>query len=277
MKRTIVILCCMFALGIAWTSIFGLPGAPPKREKTREFGASPVVKSEKLKAAVKEVAEPETEPPGTINYAEKTAWGKVTFTHTKHTEEYGFDCGECHHLEMKGGYNKCSSCHDNLKDTFHKNCYKGCHRKLKAEGKKTGPTTCRGCHIKEGVPEAPPVREITPKSEVSPVVPKEEPKAGKKEVAEPKTEPPEMVSYAEKSTWGKVTFTHTKHTEEYGFDCGECHHLEREGGYDKCSSCHDDLKEAFHKNCYKGCHQKLKAEGKKTGPTTCKACHIKGG
>ncbi len=275
MRRNIVILCSMFALGIAWTCIFGLPGSPPKRETIREFGASPVVRPEKPKAAAKQVAEPEREPPETVSYAENTAWGKVIFTHTKHTEGYGFDCDACHHLQMKGGFNKCSSCHDDRKDTFHKNCYKGCHRKLKAEGKKTGPTTCRGCHIKGGLPEAPPKGEITARPEVRPVVPEEKQKAAKKEVAEPKTEPPEVVYYAEKSTWGKVTFTHKKHTEDYGSDCDACHHVDMKGGYDKCSSCHDDLKDTFHKNCYKGCHQKLKAEGKKTGPTTCKACHIK--
>jgi hypothetical protein len=276
MGRTIVILCCMFALGIAWTSLFGLPGAPPKREIIGKFGASPVVRKEKPKAA-EEVAEPETEAPETVYYAEKSAWGRVTFTHTAHAEDYGFDCDECHHLDMEGGFNKCSSCHDDLKDTFHKNCYKGCHRKLKAEGKETGPIRCRGCHIKGELPEAPPKRETTRKSEVSPVMTKEKQEGAKKEVAEPETEPPETVYYAEKSRWGKVTFTHTEHSEDYGSDCDECHHVEMEGGYNKCSSCHDDLKHTFHKNCYQGCHRKLKAEGKKTGPTTCKRCHIKGG
>ena len=150
MVRSIVIVCCMFALGIAWTSIFGLPEAPPKREIIGKFGASPVVRKEKQKVADEEIAGPEMEAPETVYYAKKSAWGSVTFTHTKHTEDYGFDCDACHHLEMEGGSNKCSSCHDDLKDTFHKNCYKGCHRKLKAEGKKTGPTTCRGCHIKGG-------------------------------------------------------------------------------------------------------------------------------
>ncbi len=145
-----MILCCMFAFGIALTFIVGLPGPPPKRKITRKPEVSPVVRKEEQKATAEEIAEPETEPPETVYYAEKTAWGKVTFTHAKHSEDYGFDCGECHHLEMEGGYNKCSSCHDDLKDTFHKNCYKGCHRKLKAEGGTTGPTTCRGCHIKGG-------------------------------------------------------------------------------------------------------------------------------
>jgi hypothetical protein len=150
MGRSIVILCCMFALGIVWTSIFGLPEAPPEREIIRKLGASPVVSKQKQKVAEEKAAEPEAEPPETVYYAEKSTWGKVTFTHMKHTEDYGFDCDACHHVDMEGGFNKCSSCHDDLKDTFHKNCYKGCHRKLKAEGKVTGPTTCRACHIKGG-------------------------------------------------------------------------------------------------------------------------------
>ncbi len=276
MSRLLVIICCMFALGIAWTSIIELPEAPPKREITGKFGATAAVIKVKPEPVSVKVAEPETEPPEIVSYAETSHWGSVTFTHTKHTEDYGFDCGECHHLQMEGGFNKCSSCHQDLKNTLHKNCFRGCHRKLKAEGKKTGPTTCRGCHVKGGLPEAPPKREITRKAEVSPVVTKEKQKAANEEVAEPETDPPETVSYAEKSTLGKVNFTHTKHTEDYGFDCGECHHLQMEGGYNKCSSCHDDLKDTLHKNCYRRCHRELKAEGKKTGPTTCKGCHVKG-
>ena len=150
MARLFVILCCLFVLGIAWTSIFELPEAPPKREITGKFGASAELTKVKPEPVSVKVAEPETEPPEIVSYAGKSHWGRVTFTHTNHTEDYGFDCGECHHLQMEGGYNKCSSCHDDLKDTFHKNCYRGCHRELKAEGKKTGPTTCRGCHVKGG-------------------------------------------------------------------------------------------------------------------------------
>jgi len=98
----------MFAVGIAWTSIFELPEAPPKRERTRKFGASAVVIKVKPEPVSVKVAEPETEAPEIVSYAGKSHWGRVTFTHTNHTEDYGFDCGECHHLQMEGGYNKCS-------------------------------------------------------------------------------------------------------------------------------------------------------------------------
>jgi hypothetical protein len=140
----------MFALGIAWTSVFELPEAPPKREIIRKFGARTVVRKGKSEPVSAQVAEPDTESPEIVSYAEKSHWGSVTFTHMNHTEDYGFDCDACHHVDMEGGYSKCSSCHEDLKDTFHKNCYKGCHRKLKAEGKKTGPTTCKKCHVKGG-------------------------------------------------------------------------------------------------------------------------------
>jgi len=150
MVRLFVIFCCMFAVGIAWTSIIELPETLPKKEITGKFGASVVVKKGEQESAAEIAAEPETDPPEIVSYAEKSYWGKVIFTHTQHTEDYGFDCDACHHLKMEGGFNKCSSCHEDLKDTFHKNCFRGCHRSLKAEGKKTGPTNCRGCHIKEG-------------------------------------------------------------------------------------------------------------------------------
>lgn len=150
MLRLFITICSMFALGIAWTSIFDLPEAPPKREIAGKFGTNTVVRKRKSEPVSVKVAEPMTEPPEIVSYAEKSHWGRVTFTHTKHTEDYGFDCGKCHHLEMEGGFNQCSSCHEDLKNTFHKNCFRGCHRELKAGGKRTGPTTCRGCHLKEG-------------------------------------------------------------------------------------------------------------------------------
>lgn len=150
MLRLFVAICCMFALGIAWTSVFELPEAPPKREITGKFGARTVVRKGKSEPLSVIVAEPGTAPPDIVSYAEKTYWGTVTFTHTRHTEDYGFDCGECHHVEMESGFSRCSFCHEDLKDTLHRNCFRGCHRERKANGKKTGPTTCRGCHVREG-------------------------------------------------------------------------------------------------------------------------------
>jgi hypothetical protein len=88
----------------------------------------------------------------------------VEFTHKKHVEVHKIACSECHH-NYKDGKNiwkqgdkvqKCSECHKvaaegkklNLQLAYHKNC-QDCHKKLKAEGKKTGPTVCAQCHLVE--------------------------------------------------------------------------------------------------------------------------------
>ncbi len=76
-----------------------------------------------------------------------------------------------------------------------------------------------------------------------------------------------------------VTFNHKAHAEKFG--CKECHHKWKgEGTPQKCSECHKakksgkapKAKKVYHKRC-KGCHKKMKKEGKKTGPTSCKKCH----
>ena len=100
----------------------------------------------------------------------------VTFSHKKHSAEYGAKCVDCHHV-MKDGKNTwkegdkvqlCQECHNeptvtgekklseaqqklNLKLAFHNNC-QGCHKDLKKKDKaKYGkiPTTCIQCHPKE--------------------------------------------------------------------------------------------------------------------------------
>ena len=79
----------------------------------------------------------------------------VTFSHKMHGEKFG--CKECHH-KWKGGDvepEKCSKCHGKKKEgkkpaakkAYHKQC-KGCHKKMKKKGEKTGPTSCKGCHKK---------------------------------------------------------------------------------------------------------------------------------
>jgi len=98
----------------------------------------------------------------------------VTFTHKKHNVDYKIGCTECHHNYV-GGKNvwkkgdevkKCDACHSEAKkpkgvklskkekikkyhySAIHENC-KSCHRKLKKQGKPTGPTACKGCHPKK--------------------------------------------------------------------------------------------------------------------------------
>ncbi|MCF8092264.1 MAG: cytochrome c family protein [Desulfotignum sp.] len=98
----------------------------------------------------------------------------VTFTHKKHTEDYGISCGECHHdetgepLELKMGdeVHPCYECHnifekdkDNRRDimvhenAMHENC-RECHKEVNIEAgdpkgrKGPAPTSCNQCHEK---------------------------------------------------------------------------------------------------------------------------------
>ncbi len=74
-----------------------------------------------------------------------------------------------------------------------------------------------------------------------------------------------------KASMGDVTFDHAAHQERVT-DCATCHHTGMDSG--TCKSCHDakpeapKAKKAFHKLC-KSCHKK------ESGPTKCKACHVK--
>ncbi len=91
----------------------------------------------------------------------------VTFDHSKHKD---LACTTCHH-DFKDGQNvwkegeevkKCSVCHKldadgkivKLYAAFHSaesehSCI-GCHKKMKKEQKKAGPTACAQCHPKKG-------------------------------------------------------------------------------------------------------------------------------
>ncbi|MBN2808345.1 MAG: cytochrome c3 family protein [Deltaproteobacteria bacterium] len=79
----------------------------------------------------------------------------VTFSHAKHAVAVP-DCKVCHHtFTGEGVPQKCSECHKaekdgkklDIKNAAHKTC-RGCHRDMKKDGKKTGPTPCTGCHKK---------------------------------------------------------------------------------------------------------------------------------
>jgi len=89
------------------------------------------------------------------------------FSHAAHIEmlkkeNKGFVCATCHKGAkteadiLKG--DKCKRLEKELneaggpaklKDYFHSTCLK-CHKELKKEGKKTGPTSCKGCHSRKG-------------------------------------------------------------------------------------------------------------------------------
>ena len=84
----------------------------------------------------------------------------VWFSHKLH-EDRRIDCRQCHH-EWQGKRNlwkqgqpvkQCRTCHDlkaqgrrpDLKNAYHRQC-KGCHLKLRQQGRKAGPMECRDCH-----------------------------------------------------------------------------------------------------------------------------------
>ena len=79
-----------------------------------------------------------------------------------------------------------------------------------------------------------------------------------------------------------VNYNHEKHMASAP-DCKSCHHTwDGEGAVKKCSECHKakkdgkalDIKKALHKAC-KDCHKDMKKAGEKTGPSSCKGCHVK--
>ena len=76
--------------------------------------------------------------------------GKVPFPHHLHQEKL-VDCQTCHAVfEQKSGSIEELKARGKLKKkhVMNKLCTK-CHKQTKKAGKKTGPTTCSKCHIKE--------------------------------------------------------------------------------------------------------------------------------
>jgi hypothetical protein len=75
---------------------------------------------------------------------------------------------------------------------------------------------------------------------------------------------------------GPVPFPHLVHQDALA-DCNVCHELfpQEIGAIDKLKASGElQKKQIMNKHCTK-CHKKMKKEGQKTGPTTCKSCHIK--
>ena len=84
-----------------------------------------------------------------------------------------------------------------------------------------------------------------------------------------------------------VKFSHRVH-EARQVGCTQCHHdyqgrrnVWREGQpVAKCQTCHGlrpearrlDVKNAYHRQC-KGCHLRLRQQGRQAGPIECQGCH----
>ena len=84
----------------------------------------------------------------------------VKFSHRVH-EARSVACAQCHH-DYQGRRNvwhegppvaKCQTCHGlrpearrlDLKNAYHRQC-KGCHLRLRQQGRQAGPIECRDCH-----------------------------------------------------------------------------------------------------------------------------------
>ena len=113
-------------------------------------------------------------------------------------------------------------------------------------------------------------------------------------VSGPATEPPAL-SILQMPVRGVrekplVSFSHQRH-EERRIACDKCHHVYqgrrnvwRQGQpVKRCPECHGfypkgeqpDIKNALHLQC-KGCHLKLRQQGRRAGPIKCRDCHRRG-
>lgn len=73
----------------------------------------------------------------------------VPFPHVSHQEVLG-DCNICHSLfEQKPGAVSQAITEGKLKTKQVMNHCRDCHKSMRDEGKKTGPTQCSACHQKE--------------------------------------------------------------------------------------------------------------------------------
>ena len=84
---------------------------------------------------------------------------------------------------------------------------------------------------------------------------------------------PQMI--LEGGNTGPVSFPHLAHQEALG-DCSACHDLfpQEDGAIERLKASGElKQKQVMNKQCTK-CHKQFKKEGKKTGPTTCKSCHV---
>ena len=82
-------------------------------------------------------------------HAEDYLPGKEAFSENPFTDE--FTCSACHKgartAEEAGKGDICKAARDagGAMAWFHKTC-KGCHKRMKKAGEKTGPVGCKGCH-----------------------------------------------------------------------------------------------------------------------------------
>ncbi|GBC62702.1 cytochrome C [Desulfonema ishimotonii] len=75
---------------------------------------------------------------------------------------------------------------------------------------------------------------------------------------------------------GEVPFPHQRHQATLG-DCNTCHELfpQEAGSIERLKAAKElKKKQVMNKHCIR-CHRAMKREGTRSGPTSCKECHVK--
>ena len=226
---------------------------------------------------------------------------EVVLSHTKHVDDYGLDCTECHHIYNEKGKNiweegdrviSCNQCHNSaftghggvrpLYEAYHGNC-RECHK-----GDDKAPKKCAACH------QGPRDGAVRTKGTARPA--KKDIKAGVKKdgagyhlTASGKAKDLMVLnsSLFKKKIQGPVGFNHMNHAGKYGGKCQRCHHVFVDGKNTwqegdkvvRCQVCHNEpatqhgkaigLFQAFHANC-QSCH---KVAPKSSADNPCAFCH----
>lgn len=182
------------------------------------------------------------------------AGGRVIFNHRQHAEDYGVNCGACHHAEITGtSWNR--DMHDMHVENFVENC-QACHHDA---GTEPEPMSCYtpGCHAR-----LPADGKLNPRA---------------------KNIPPRDAVHTRCSSC---------HAHEDAFNeglagCAGCHDLEtppdNKTAYSACASCHTqpplaaalpDRMGIYHKQCG-DCHTSMNGPFVEQEANQCYQCHIR--
>ena len=212
---------------------------------------------------------------------------EVVLSHTKHMDDYGLDCTDCHHLYNEKGENvwqegdrviSCGQCHNSaftahggvrpLYEAYHANC-RECH-----QGDDKAPKKCAQCH--KGAEQG----AVAPKGGARPAKKEGFKSHVKKDGAEyhltASGKAKNLMVFNsdlfKKKLDAPVGFNHLNHAGKYAIKCQQCHHVFVDGKNTwqegdkvvRCQVCHNEeatqhgkvvgLFQAFHGNC-EACHK----------------------
>lgn len=200
------------------------------------------------------VATPPT-PTQPVKILMPNAGGRVIFNHRQHAEDYGINCGSCHHTEIAAtSWDR--DMHDMHAENFAENC-QACHHDSSIEPE---PMSCYtpGCHAR-----------LSPDGTLD---------------SKAKTIP------ARDAVHTRCASCHDTHGETFNeglAGCASCHDLETppddKETYSTCASCHTqpplaavlpDRMEIYHKQCG-DCHAEMSGPLVDQESNQCYQCHIR--